>query len=156
MTAAMNKKPSRTVTRVRCVVCNKSFRKTRRDARYCSPTCRQRAHRSRSQINLGSEIEKVRRDYWALVRQQAEATGQSQSQILTAQSQFVDGEGNVYMGGDSPMGGMGKNRQLVGQIKSGRPGWSAWGLEAAGPPFEPPPIDGVAGKELRKKWRRQP
>ncbi len=41
------RKPSRNVTRHRCVVCDKKFA-GRRDARYCSGACRQQAARSRA------------------------------------------------------------------------------------------------------------
>jgi hypothetical protein len=145
------RKPSRPVTRGRCIVCDASFRASRSDARYCSGACRQRAQRARCETDLGAQIEEARKTYWALVRRQAEATGRPVSQILTAQSQLVDEQGNVYMGGNGPLGGFGEGRQLVGRVKNPRPGWSCWGLEAAGPPFAPPPTD----TELRKKWRKR-
>ena len=91
--------------------------------------------------------------YWNLIRRQAEATEQSVSQILTAQSQFVDGAGNVYMGGEG-MGGIGEGRRLVGRTTPPRPGWETWGLEAVGPPFMPPPPARAARKEI-VRWRKR-
>lgn len=49
--------------------------------------------------------------------------GYTESENLTAQAQLVDEHGNVYMCG-----------RLVGKLPPGRPGWSYWGLEAAGMP----------------------
>ncbi len=131
-------KPLRAVT---CVVCEKKFRPKRRDAVYCSSTCRQRAKRARdSGRDFDSDIEQHRKRYWEAVRGKAEATGRSTSQIMTAESQFIDEAGNVYMGGKFPMGGVGKGRVLVGRVEP-VPGWSQWGLEAAGRPYMPPPTD---------------
>jgi hypothetical protein len=136
----MSPKPSRPVTRRRCVICREHFTARRRDARYCSGKCRQRANRARQvSDDLDREIEVARRYYWALVRLAAESRGVGMSQILTEQSQTVDAQGNVFMGGR--MGGMGPGARLVGHTTPARPGWTAWGLEAAGPPFSPPPFE---------------
>ncbi len=68
------------------------------------------------------------------------------SQVVTAEAQFVDVEGNVYMGG--PTGGLDPaDRRLVGRTTPHRPGWAAWGLEAAGPPPPPPPPSAEAGSQ---------
>ena len=137
-------------------MCRASFRASRRDAKYCSGKCRQRALAARAtSTDLDREIEATRVQYWELVHRQAEASGQSVSQILTAQSQFVDEAGNVYMGGEG-MGGMGEGRRLVG--KTAPPhggGWCAWGLEAAPAPCKPPPHDRAAReKEKFVRWRK--
>jgi hypothetical protein len=145
----MSDNPSRAVTRRKCVVCGSKFKASRRDAAYCSSACRQKAARSRSGVDeIDREIDEARRVYWALIRRKAEAEGKSESQILTVQSQFVDEHGNVYMGGGK-MGGMGADAQLVGRVTPNRPGWSSWGLEAAGPPFSPP------GSEIRGRGKRK-
>jgi hypothetical protein len=142
-----NANPLRAVTRVRCA-CGTKFKAARRDAAYCSAKCRQRAFRAReASDDIDREITEARLTYWRLVRSKAEAEGKSESQILTAQSQFVDEHGNVYMGGNGPMGGLGDGRQLVGRAAA-RPGWDSWGLEAAGPPFAPP---GMAKKPKAKR-----
>jgi hypothetical protein len=135
----MSPKPSRPVTR-KCAICRASFTAKRRDARYCSGKCRQRATRARqASDDINREIEAARRYYWALVRLAAEARGVGVSQILTEQSQSVDAQGNVFMGGR--LGGLGPGAKLVGRVTPHRPGWTAWGLEAAGPPFSPPPFE---------------
>jgi hypothetical protein len=134
------RKPSRAVKSRQCPVCASKFRPHRRDALYCSGTCRQRALRARNQsegCDLDGEIEAARLRYWGLVKLKAESTSVSVSQVMTAQSQFVDADGNVYMGGGK-MGGIGEGRRLVGKVADQRPGWHAWGLEAAGAPFVPP------------------
>ena len=124
----MSEKTSRAVTRAKCVVCEKKFKATRKDARYCSAACRQRAARARAgQDDLAREIDAAKAHYWALVRKEAEARGRSVSQVVTEQAQYVDVDGSVYIGG-----------RLVGHTTPHRPGWAAWGLEAAGPPFSPP------------------
>lgn len=144
----MTTKPSRNVTRARCVVCDKKYKATRRDARYCSGTCRQRATRARAQCSdIDREIEEARKQYWDAVRRKAEANGLHLSQVLTAEAQFVDEDGNVYMGGDT-IGGVGGSRRLVGRTEPIRSGWAAWGLEAAGAPFSPP-IEGLRRKKAR-------
>ena len=137
---------SRNVTRRKCATCSSSFRPKRRDAKYCSASCRQRAHRARSRPGEPErEIEDARQLYWRLVAEYAMARGASQEKILIEQSQRVDGEGNVYMGcEDGGMGGMGPKARLVGKVTSSRPSWTGWGLEAAGPPYSPPPSDRVA------------
>ena len=123
-----DRKPSRRVTRRRCVVCNKSFIIKRRDARYCSGACRQQASRSRAGGHEWQQkLDRLRREYWDTVRQAAEARGVTVGQINTEQSQLVDENGNVFIRGE-----------FVGTTKPVRPGWSASGLDAAGPPFSPP------------------
>jgi hypothetical protein len=125
----VSRKPSRPVTRPKCAACAQPFLARRKDARFCSGRCRQRAARARAASDdLAREVEAARRHYWALVRRAAEARGVELSQVVTEQAQSVDERGNVYMGG-----------RLVGHVEPHRPGWSAWGLEAAGPPFSPPP-----------------
>jgi hypothetical protein len=123
------RKPSRTVTRRRCVVCQKKFTANRADARYCSGKCRQQAARSRANGHEWQrKLDRLRREYWATVRQAAEARGVTVGQIHTEQSQLVDENGNVFIRG-----------KFVGTTKPPRrPGWSTEGLEAAGPPFSPP------------------
>jgi hypothetical protein len=137
------RKPSPPVTRPRCVTCGRKFISRRADARYCSGRCRQRANRARqTTADIDREIEAARRQYWALVRRKAEARGVSESQILTAEAQLVDGDGRVFMHG-----------RHVGNTTPHRPGWSAWGLEAGGRPFSPPPagVPPIDGTMRRKK-----
>jgi hypothetical protein len=118
---------SRPVT-ARCVVCESKFKPTRRDARYCSSRCRQRAARSRVGVDdLARQIDEARARYWQLVQQYAEARGVRPSQANDAIVQTVTADGHVYIGG-----------RLVGQTTSTQLGWGAWGLEAAPPPFLPP------------------
>lgn len=148
----MSPKPSRAVTRQRCVLCGDRFTARRRDARYCSGKCRQRAARARVAAGeLAQEIEATRRRYWELVRLAAEARGVDMSRVVTEQAQSVDEQGNVYMGG--PMGGLGAGARLVGHTTPPRPGWSTWGLEAAGPPFCPPPTTAQARLAARRQTR---
>ncbi len=124
-------KPSRTVTRKSCVTCQRKFTPDRADQRHCSNACRARAHRARARLDdLDREIEEARRHYWGLIRRKAEALDASESQVLSAEAQYVDGNGNVYMGPD---------RTHVGHTEPHRLGWETWGLEAAGPPWSPPP-----------------
>jgi hypothetical protein len=129
------KKPSRPVTRPRCVTCGRKFVSHRADARHCSGRSRQRANRARhTSTDIDREIELARRHYWDLIRRKAEARSVSVSQVLTGEAQTVvpcdDGTGtaDVFVHGEH-----------VGTTRAGRPGWTQWGLEAAGPPFEPPP-----------------
>ncbi len=151
----MMAKPSRTVTRRRCIVCDQKFQAKRVDAIYCSSTCRQRVRRARKESgDLDRQIEETRRHYWSLVRLKAEASNRAVSQVLTDKAQFVDENGNVYMGGKG-LPGMGKGRRLVGKTTPHREGWASWGLEAAGPPFSPPPIGSDANKRLKRKWRNE-
>lgn len=146
----MSHKPSRPVTRRPCVACAQPFTARRKDARYCSGRCRQRGARARAAGDeLAVQIEAARRYYWALVRRAAEARAVSVSQVVTEQSQFVDEQGNVYMGGK---GGIGEGAQLVGHVEPHRPGWASWGLEAAGPPFSAPP-SGPAQEEPERQAR---
>jgi hypothetical protein len=124
-------KPSRRVTRgkVKCVACGAKFVPVRRDSRYCSGACRQRAHRARATVDdIDRRIHEAKVLYWSLIREKAEATGKD----VGPDPQFVDVNGNVFIRG-----------KLVGQKAPFRPGWAAWGLEAAGPPFSPPPPAGV-------------
>jgi hypothetical protein len=114
-------------------VCGASFTARRRDARYCSGKCRQRGTRARSkQVDWQRELDSIRALYWATLRQAAEARGVPRSQVVTEQAQFVDTDGNVFVG---PLDGP---KRFVGKTTPHRAGWSAWGLEAAGPPFSPP------------------
>jgi hypothetical protein len=110
------KKPSRPVTRKRkCRVCGYKFKPTRADARYCSPGCRQRAHRARAGIDdLDREIEAARLHFWQLVYDKAVAKGCDVSQVVTDIAQYIDHDGNVYEGGLPGRGG-----RLVG--RSGKP-----------------------------------
>lgn len=124
----MPKEPSRTVTRTRCVVCGGKFTAGRRDARYCSGRCRQRAQRARAdQDDLLRQIGEAKRHYWGLVRRYAEALGTTESQVLTGEAQFVDEAGNVYI-----------RDEFAGHTAPAASGGAAWGLEAAGPPWSPP------------------
>ena len=123
----MSPKPSRAVTRAKCATCGKSFKATRRDARYCSGRCRQRALRARAQQDeLRIEIEKAKRANWVAVRRYAEALGVPDSEVLTGEAQFVDEAGNVWIRG-----------QLAGHKEPDRDR-AVHGLEAAGPPWSPP------------------
>jgi hypothetical protein len=118
------------------VTCRRKFIAHRADARYCSGRCRQRANRARqTSTDIDRQIQAARRLYWSLVRRKAEALSVPVSQVLTGEAQTVvprdDGAGSdVYMHG-----------RLVGTTSAGRPGWTQWGLEAAGRPFKPPPPD---------------
>ena len=133
--------PSRSVTRSRCVTCGRKFAAHRADARYCSGRCRQRATRARrSTAEIDRDIEAARHRYWNLLRLKAEATGVPSSQVLTDEAHFVDGDGYVYACG----GHIGANGRLVGRTTQNRREWSAWGLEATGPPFSVPPVAGRA------------
>jgi predicted nucleic acid-binding Zn ribbon protein len=118
-------KPSRAVT---CVVCEAKFKPTRRDARYCSARCRQRAARARvDEDTLPAEIDAAKAHYWTLVQRYAEACGITRAGVCTAESQTVEPCGHVLIRGE-----------LVGRVKPERDGWAQWGLEAAGPPYSPP------------------
>lgn len=131
----MSANPLRNVT---CATCRKKFRPARRDQRYCSAACRQRAHRARAQVSdLDRAVEAARRAYWSAVAEKAKADGVSMSRVVTAQAQFVDAAGNVFVGG--PTGGLGPGARHVGHTRPVRPGWASWGLEAAGAPWSPPP-----------------
>lgn len=128
-----SRKPSRTVT---CSACGRRFKPARSDARYCTPGCRQRAHRARlSGDPTDHEIEEARLTYWRLIKQRALARGVDVSQVVTGEAQYVDGDGNVRMGaGPDGVGG-----RHAGHTTPHRPGWAGWGLEAAGAPWSPPP-----------------
>jgi hypothetical protein len=131
------RKSSRSVTPKRCVTCGRKFRPTRRDARYCSGRCRQSAARARSKFDvLDREIENTRLRYWQLIAEKARALGRRPSQILTdSECQYVDQDGNVWMGGVLGGGGW----RLAGRTRPHRGGgFSGWGLEAVGPPWAPP------------------
>ena len=131
----MTPQPLRTVTpNQKCRTCGRRFKPTRSDTRYCSGACRQRAARARSKLDeLDRDIEVTRLRYWALIDEKAIALGASESQVVTDESQHVDQDGNVYMHG-----------RLVAHTEPDRPGWAAWGLEAAGAPWSPPPAEGRA------------
>jgi hypothetical protein len=125
-------KASRSVTRPRCETCQRKFVAHRADARHCSGRCRQRANRARQgSLDIDRAIEAARLHYWELVRRKAEALGASLSQVLTGEAQFVDADGRVFLHGTQ-----------VGEVTPSRPGWAAWGLEAAPAPFSPPPLTG--------------
>ncbi len=128
----MSDEPSRTVTRrsrkglsATCPVCGGKFTRKRRDAKTCSSACRQRMHRGRAgEDRLRREIEATRRRYWQLVAQ----LRAHDPATITKLARFVDEQGNVFRDG-----------VCVGKTAPVRPGWAGWGLEAAGPPFCPPP-----------------
>jgi hypothetical protein len=124
-------KPSRPVIRRECVVCGTKFTARRKDARYCAPRCRQSALRARSGqddlAQLARRIDEAKALYWQLVQQYAEARGIHLAAANTEMSPTVTDKGEVYIRGE-----------LVGWCKPHRPGWTAWGLEAAPPPFLPP------------------
>jgi len=121
-------KPSRPVARIVCVVCEAKFTAKRKDARYCSAKCRQAAARARPQLDdLARRIDETRSLYWQLVQQYAEARGIRPAVANTEMSPTVTADGEVWING-----------RMVGWAKPQRPGWSAWGLEAAPPPFMPP------------------
>lgn len=125
-------KPSRRVTRPKskCAACGAKFLPARRDNRYCSGACRQRAHRARAAVSdIDRRIDEAKALYWSLIREKAEGTGLERSQVVTDEAQFVDKNGYVFVRGE-----------LVGKKKPHRPGWAAWGLEAAGGPFSPPTV----------------
>ena len=129
MKTARGAKVSRNVTAIRCAGCPRKFKPKRRDAKYCSGACRQRCARARAVLaDIDREIEVVRLRYWSLVARKAAGQGVPESTVLTGQAQLVKEDGSVYMGG-----------RLVGKTTPPRPGWTLWGLEAAGPPFSPPP-----------------
>jgi len=127
--------PSRAVTRRTCAGCGQRFRTGRSDQRYCSGACRQRAHRARAQLDsFDRAIEAARLHYWSLVREKALARGVPQSQVVTDEAHFITEDGDVWTGWGPGSGG-----RLVGHTEPHRPGWAAWGLEAAGPPWSAPP-----------------
>jgi hypothetical protein len=111
-----------------CTTCGTKFVPSRRDNRHCSGACRQRAHRARAHVDdIDRRIDEAKALYWSLIREKAEATGQGVSQVVTDEAQLVDTAGNVFVRG-----------KRVGVKTPHRPGWGAWGLEAAGPPYSPP------------------
>jgi len=81
---------------------------------------------------LARAVDRVahRMRYWELVGQLAAERG---ADAVTAQAQLVTENGEVYMNG-----------KHVGRSEPVRPGWAAWGLEAAGAPWRPPPPGGAA------------
>jgi hypothetical protein len=127
------RKPSRAVTRKLCALagCEARFTATRKDARYCSPACRQAALRARAKQDdlerLARQIEETKALYWQLVQQYAEARGISMAGVNSEMAQTVTADGEIWIRG-----------KLAGWCKPHRPGWTAWGLEAAPPPFMPP------------------
>jgi hypothetical protein len=142
-------KPLRTVTQHKrtCDTCQKKFRAKRRDSRHCSAACRQRAHRAREGLDdLDREIEAARLRYWELIYQKARALGRAPSQIVTAESQYVDSDGNVWLGGVLGDGGPWRR---AGKTTPPREGWHTIGTEAAGPPWAPPgPPNGFYEKDI--------
>jgi hypothetical protein len=70
--------------------------------------------------------------------------------VLGTLCQVVDTDGNVFANNADPKALYGCG-QWVGQIKPSQPGFVAWGLEAAGPPFSPPPTE----SDLTRKARRR-
>jgi hypothetical protein len=136
-----------------CVVCEAKFAAKRKDARYCSGRCRQRAARARPlQDELARRIDDTRRLYWELVQQYAEAVGVSMTDVCTELSPTVTSNGEVYIRGEH-----------VGWAKPQRPGWTAWGLEAAPPPFLPPTVGahkqfgpGAVDMAVKKLQRSRP
>ena len=122
-------KPSRAVTRAQCILCDARFTAHRRDARYCSAKCRQRARRSRAgEDDLARRIDEARALYWELVQQYAEARG-----IRPAGASSSPGVATVTEDGEVWIGG-----RLAGWARPQRGGWTGWGMEAAPPPFLPP------------------
>ena len=141
----MTVNPSRAVTRRTCAGCQQRFRTGRSDQRYCSGACRQRAHRARAKLDdYAREIEAARLHYWTLIYEKAVAAGADVSQVVTDESQFITEDGEVWTGW-----GPGRGGRLVGHTEPHRPGWAAWGLEAAGPPWSPPMSDPAAAKRAR-------
>ena len=119
--------PSRAITR-KCSTCERKFRPSRRDAIYCSAACRQRAHRSRADIeDIDRRIAEARHEYWRLVKLKAEGLGISESHVVTDEAVTVTPDGRVYRRGEQ-----------VGTKAPWRSGWTTWGLEAGAPPFDPP------------------
>lgn len=141
----MANKPSRAVTHSRtCLGCLVRFKPPRRNARYCSPACRQRGHRARAGVkvsDLDREIEAARLRYWCLLAEKARAQGIDISGALTQVAVYVDIDGNVYEGFP------GQSGRYLGRTTPHRPGWAAWGLEAAAPPWRPPPAEKEALRE---------
>jgi hypothetical protein len=142
-------KPLRNVTAPRCAICHKRFTAKRKDARYCSDACRQRAARSRAKVDdLDRQIHNARVLYWTLISRKAEALDAPMSDVVTGEAQTVDGNGNVFMHGEH-----------VGHTTPHRLGWETWGLEAAGPPWSPPPLAFDASpalRSLRPPWEPRP
>nr|MBA2600732.1 hypothetical protein [Actinomycetota bacterium] len=135
-------KPSQSVTRtkVRCAGCGTKFVQSRRDNRYCSGACRQRAHRARGGVSdIDRRLDEAKALYWDLIREKVEATGRTESQVLTDEAQWVI-DSNVYVRGE-----------LVGQAQPFRPNWDTWGLEAAPAPFAPP-TDFATQREEERGW----
>lgn len=122
-----HRKPKRPVTK--CPVCGAKFTASRRDAKYCSARCRQSACRARAigEDELARQIDETRSLYWQLIQQYAEAKGVHWQHVLTELSPTVTEDGEVYIRGE-----------FRGWCKPQRPGWNAWGLEAAPPPFQVP------------------
>jgi hypothetical protein len=124
------------------------FVPSRADARYCSAACRQQAHRSRAGVDdLDREIEAARLHYWRLLARKAQALGVNLSQVMTAEAQYIDLDGNVFMGQEALTG----RGRPAGRTSHHRPGWDVWGLEAAGPPWSPPPPSPPMPKVRKKK-----
>jgi hypothetical protein len=143
-------KPSRTVTR-KCPSCGQKFAPGRADRKFCSSACRQRAHRSRENLpDIDREIEAARLLYWNLIARKARALGRQQLQIVTTESQYVDEDGNVWMGGVLGNGGW----RYAGKTTPPRPGWTTWGNEAAGPPWAPPAMQPLSDSCRGRTYER--
>ena len=80
---------------------------------------------------------------WAVSR------GVDVSQVLTDQAVYVDADGNVFRGFP------GSNGDFLGRINPNHRGWASWGLEAAGPPFNPPPDDSQVERLAERAARRK-
>jgi hypothetical protein len=95
------------------------------------------------------EIESTRRRYWQLVGQLQAHRGEG---VLTSLCQVVDTDGNVWAnnGDQNALFGCG---EWVGRIKPRDEGFTAWGLEAAGAPFIPPPNKSEFTQNARRRRR---
>lgn len=133
----MSRKTQRSVTRKTCPGCDAKFPPRRADQKFCGSACRQRAHRARLALSeLDREIEATRLRYWELIYEKARGLGRGPSRVVTeSESQYVDMDGNVWIGGVLGHGG---GWRLAGRATAVREGWTSWGNEAAGPPWAPP------------------
>lgn len=131
------------------------YKQTRQDTKYCSPACRQKAHRVREDnagTDLDREIERARLHFWSLVYQKAIATGTTRSEVLTYVANYIDIDGNVFEGFP---GGEGRWVGKVGPKGMPSDGWETWGLEAAPPPWRPPPIEPMPMPKRKSKKRNR-
>jgi hypothetical protein len=135
-----------TRSKAKCVACGSKFPPARGDARYCSGACRQRAHRARAGAeDIDCRIDEAKALYWSLLREKAEATGRSMSQVVTDEAQLVGAAGHVFVRGE-----------FVEKQRPHPPGWAAWGLEVASTPFVPPTLDvGVAVRPELYRGRKR-